>query len=392
MSMHDDYKKEIDSFCETNLSISANDIIAAAENKEKSTRVVKLSGRKRIKRTLVILAACVSMFGITAFAAGVAGYGPLASLFKEKLNDEVSANYVEQGYVYNDGRKISVSDYEITFVAVTGDNEHPKCLVDIRFNDDSSIDVPSNIVGTFYTLGKDQYENSRIDLFDDDAWKTQDVYGFDEVTGVRDEDDSRLFHFNVSGTSAWVVEGQEFIMAVRSLRLQYPSEIGWGLSEQLVEGSSRKFWTSDETTWTMEEMLESEFSTTLPEGTFAQALEISFDKTLVVKGQKKLNYNLNLVEMSLYNTFVYFDVDNSKAKLSHDDINNNFAECMANTVIIVDGVEYKPEDNGFYVWLDTENKNGRAGYAYGTITIRGFSYYDANSIVLKIGDQEAVIK
>lgn len=160
MDLRGEYKKQTDAFCDNACKIGAEEMLRRIRD-DVSAGEEEPTGRIRVKHTgkiVIFIAACFAALSMTlTVAAGAAGYGPLADLFRQIFHDETTAQIVEEGCLYEVGKTASDGIFQTNFIAVTGDEQTPKLLLDIYVNDDT-IAAENDIIGVCaYTLGVQQY-------------------------------------------------------------------------------------------------------------------------------------------------------------------------------------------------------------------------------------------
>ena len=99
MSIQTDYKEQVDRICMQANMPDGKDVLEMDKKSAANTRgpTEKKRRIRQIRTSFIVAAACVSALGLTAVAAGAAGYGPLSSFLRATAQDEVTADLVDEG-------------------------------------------------------------------------------------------------------------------------------------------------------------------------------------------------------------------------------------------------------------------------------------------------------
>lgn len=376
VNIHDEYKKEIDAFSEKTNNITASDILKLAEVRTSEDKPVlefkTRSKKKTLRKTIVLIAACVTLLGATCLAAGTAGYGPLAKLFKETLNDDVSADLVEKGYLYEVNQSATDGDFRIDLIAVTGDAATPKLLFDIYVNDESLASTYDTLRILCYTLGVYQYENEFENFGPDEAW------------AVKDSEVHNLYHASILGAPVWMCSGDPVVAAITQINFPVDND----------------YWSTYD--------VKMEYRFTPPSDIyFPTTSDYFFDENGVPNENAKfshggIDYYLRSGEFGAYNSILTFEYDYEGTSLAGSETNysvleeklqSNWLELVDDMKLIVDGIEYdvNPEIKG-YTWCDENGEFGIVNHCNINPYFPSIDYNEVNSIMLKAGNQEIVIK
>lgn len=352
------YKNSTNKKCLNDITLSADDILRAYDNRSKNasndapktlskTRVTMLQSAGKVAG---IAAATVLILGLAGVTAGAMGYGPLANLFKEKVDDPTSAELVEQGYILEVGTTQSSNGFDVTLEGITGTTYSPVMLFSIRTDDEDFVANHETFNLTVYSgLGLDEYEHNRIDLGFENI--VGDAYGFDTVEAVQDSVDPHLYYAKCPGASRWMNDGEDFIVALRSIQLGIPDSVGF--EEIMLDG---KWILNCPTASTVFQESETLFYNQAPMDS----------KTFV--SDNGLEYHLRFVDIDVFRTEVNFgyrylgtDFAGGEEDFSaiSDELHAEWLSVIENTVIKIDGEEFSMTES-FVTWCDEDGMIGPA--------------------------------
>lgn len=380
------YKNEIDSFCDKNLNLTAEDILNTSDRK--CATVTDLSGAtgkmKNIKKFITIAAASVLTVGVVGMAAGAAGYGPLSSLFSQKAeveelshDDLISSYLVEQGYLLDINETQSVDGFDVTFEGATGDWSNVQMLFTIKTDDEDFIATHDKLYVTVY---KGFDEETFADRYDSVEWPTltaeeceymaeieekiasgeidiEDVaysveysddydysVSFDLVTAYQSAEDPSVYILTYGAYPYYVNQGATIITQVRSIRSSDYNGVEPPLEDEI--------------------MLNCTFSFTLPGEAEGLADDHHFiyeyDDAMSFTDDNGVKYYTSEAIFSEYDTqyFCEFFYTGTPLEYIDEDFWNyyevaaeEFQATAQNLRLVVDGVEYEPTSLG-YVYGD----------------------------------------
>lgn len=215
-----EYKNSVNSICANDIRITAEDILAKykehnnaatiEENVNPSTTETKKSNIRKFKKAssiwkIVVPAAIVFAFStVTVFAATVYR-SEIAQMISDIFGDSTTARIVDQGYYYAINDKKSDSFCKFELVGVSGDKANPIILCDVTVNSSKEAKQIEEMTISSYIIEKSKFENDK------------DRYDTRMATGVRDEKNSKVFHFRIAGPYAHIINEQNVVMEVVSV-------------------------------------------------------------------------------------------------------------------------------------------------------------------------------
>ncbi len=385
MDFKQEYSRQVDVLCNTANPISGEEMlrrIKEASGKEEKTGI-------RMKRTVkmtALIAACIAALSMTlTVAAGAAGIGPLADLFRELFHDETTAQIVEEGCVYEVGKTASDGIFQTNFIAVTGDEQTPKFLLDIYIHDEA-VAAENDVIGVcMYTLGVQQYEQEL------------DSYGTCDGLAYKDETIPNLYHASIVGAPAWVTTGEEFVTDVCMIVLDIDEQITEADRAASNEiGYSIYLYPKDMTI----RNTHMEFRTTLPEDHFHVVEYRAYDDMKF--SYHGIDYYFYYAEYGAYRTDLYFWYRFEGSSLTGEEtdywevellLENNWHKLANELVLTVDGTQYTvDENNPGYTWCDTEGELGEKNRCSVCPTFPFIDYANAESITLSFGEVSYTLK
>lgn len=419
MKMNNLYIEQTNRFCEANCKITAEDILAKAkltqynegiknivatdaesksDIKEFKASETKTKRRQSVFRLSPVVAACICFVlltgtGVLAFG-GNSGYlfgnagATMLAVDEHKMqiflldnwNDYASASLVQQGYLYEINKVMENDDYKAELIAVTGDVNVPRLLVDFYIKDEDVAKENDRIYLCVYILGKDEYFHNRSQYLACGAY------------GVKDDEVSNLYHVNIECPPAWITTGEEVVIAVSSVYTDLAPDTTedlayWScMDAELAEIGLTPDFTINE--------MDFYYSTTIPTGAFSAVTTRRYHD--VVFSSSKYDYKLDTVEYGYYRLDMTFRFEYSEGTAT-DYANNktyveerllqNWKNLASEMCLIVDGQVFTLEENniGSVSW-DFEGKSGPPNYCYVRIDFPDVNYHKAESIILKVGD------
>ena len=417
MKISDIYIEQTNRFCDANCKITAEDILAKAKFRQNdkniknidSTNAESKSNIKEFKSTGTkyrqsafrlshVIAACICFVllagtGVLAFG-GNSGYllsnagATMLSLDEQKMEifllenwqDYTSAALVQQGYIYEINKVMENNDYKVELIAVTGDVNVPRLLIDFYIKDEEVAEENDRIFLNVYILDKDEYFHNRSN------------YSACGAYGVKDKEITNLYHVNIECAPAWITTGEEVVIAVSSVYTDLSPDTTEDLSywSDMKEEMAEIGVTPD---FTMNEM-SFYYSTTIPTNAFSTITTRRYHD--VVFSSSKYDYELNSVDYGHYNLNMTFRFDYPDGTATDYANNKTFVEerlflnwknLATEMCLIVDGEVYTLEEDelGSVTW-DFEGKNGPSNYCYIYINFPNVDYYTAESVILQVGD------
>ena len=382
------YKKEVNTFCDNNLKLTAQDILSAREKGAK-TNITAISGTastRRKVRFIPLVAAMTLVVGLTGVLAGATGHGPLATLFnsrseveyaddtKSAHDDLISANLVASGYSMYIGQTQTVGDFEVTFEGVTGDWANPQMAFTIRTNNQEFYESHDRLYMTVYKgINADAY-GRRVDLVGIDS---DDYFYFDTATAYRSPEDPSVYILTYSVYQFYVNPGATIYTEVRSIRETADTYINYDREEI---------------------MLNCEFSFDIPvnyeELAPVSVYSVSYDAAPVFTGTHDVEYHLIQVVFGQYSTEVEVEFYYSGTDLQYIDedfwgnyeaVEAAYQSTTSDIRLVVDGTEYLPTELGG-VYAD------ETGLRRGMLTFPEVDFTDSTSISIVYNGQEIIIR
>lgn len=419
----DKYKEQINTMCISEISLTASDILEAYNNKDKKSdnnvvakgRVTMLHRANRASRTpntsstsstpetsrasstsgvarasntlvaaLVAVVSAVLLTGIVGVSAGALGYGPLADIFKNELEDEVTATIIEEGYLLEIGTTQTSEDFEFTFEGVTGETYSPMLLFAVKVADEDFCQQNKNFYVTVYAgLSEEAYNSC---LMEDAGIEFEGPhYSYDTVKAVQDSEDIHTYYFSAIGGATHMINGEKFIVAIRSVRLG---------------GTNGENFTS-------EIMVDTKWELSLPEQNKGVLKEhqpefydnMSDDKRTFVS-PNGVDFKLRYIIYGEYNTEIQFEYFYPESELSDDGkdwnevssiFDREFELLLKDTTLVVDGVEYKYSSR-YYTWCDTLGEIGEANNCYVVGLFPSIDFENASEVTLTNGNSSITLK
>lgn len=203
-----------------------------------------------------------------------------AELQRKYHNDELTATLLEKEYFYEVSETRTNDAFEVNLIGFTGDVLTPMILMDVTVKDETLLSEEDRIFVDLYCLGTTQYETQK------DSYVTVQAYG------VRDSENSNLFHISTRGASTWMAYGEEFVIDINYI--------------SIGSGESRNY------SWD-EYDVNMEYRMTVPTSTFKPTYSFGYDHNLF--DFDGLTFELAIITPSYYFTELYFNIDYSKSDL-----------------------------------------------------------------------------
>lgn len=399
MDIKQNYKKEMDRLCDSNLKLTAEDILNAGNLGAKSATVTDLKGaRKNMKlgtKIASIAAICVVATGATGVAAGVVGYGPLADIFAKKASietsieetelakvDKVSSYLANQGYLLQIGETQSVDGFDITLEGVTGDTSRPQLLFSIKAYDEDFIAKNKDLECTVYPGLSEEAYAKRTDLVDLNG-DISGTYIWNNSKAIQDPEDPSVYYLTTVGAVDWMGAGADVVVEFRSIlpNVESQNDPNKEIFTHLVyrftmPGDSSALKVAHEDSWSMDEA-----------DSFTASNGIEFFVTEAIFGEYETTINM---EFELVGT--EFEEYVPTFFLDYDLVVGDIIEPISDVRLVVDGVEYEPIEGSYDVFCDMSKDTETTGHSNTIPAFESIDYDNATSITLKYGDFEIVIK
>lgn len=369
----EEYKKMMDEVAENACTVTAEDILARANIVEMENGM-KNKNVKHTRKFIGVATACAALVLTSTVALAATQKDAIAEFFRNIFHDEITAEIVDDGYLFEIGESHSSEDgkYDVDFIAVTGDYYNPVVLMDIHVNDENMVNKYDILQVNTYFLIEEVYENSL------------ENYGPEVAYAYKDENDANLYHLSTRGTPYWFQPGEKLVMDV------------CGVFGVKSDHSAQPYDMRGEANNTSVEC-----RIVLPETAMAPTVSKEYeDEEFFEDGDYK--FYLAYTEFSEYGSDVRFELDYSDefkvTKFENDDggfikgqpINTSWNNISNDVVLLVDGQEYKPiKYEGDFNWVCYNSENNRC---YVWLSFDGIDYDEVEHISIKAGDKEIVIK
>ncbi len=381
MSYNENYKKQMDNFCNENLTMTATDILAKAKasETEATSKVIQFKPKKATKKITGFVAAavaCVTLTSVTALAAT----GVLGQWIDQIFGDKVTAEIVDKGYLYEINQSKEDENFRIDLVAVTGDSSAPKLIFDVYIKDENVAKGTEKILLHSYVLSEDEFENNL------------DNYAPSMALGVKDENAEGLYHVLMDGPMVWLTSGEKVSVKVSNVILN-PTTKGTG-----IPGAGRKEeYTRKEyvDTWVQADI---RYSFTPAVTDFHPISDIIYDEGISFS-YNGISYNLTRGEYGEYASMMSFEYDYIGSEFAkgeteyeklEEQLHNNWRSFIKDVTLIVDGTELKVSDKETemgYTYCNPETKRCNTLPYFPS-----FDYKSAQTIVIKHGDTSYTLK
>lgn len=373
------YKNQIDELCVATCNVTAENILAKARERQSDAKsditketddkqqqkVVpfKKSNAKKVMWKVMVAAASVLLICTTTLAAT----GKLSEWYDKYFGDAkepVTKEIIDDGYLFDINQSVSDGIFTAELIGVTGDAETPKLAMDIYINDDELVAVHDEIRLMVYILGTYQYENEL------------DKYGAWEGYAKQDAENPNLYHAIITGPPVWMCCGEEVVVDV------------W----QIVMDADAKIWDDRYPNLV--------FKYTAPAEVFHPVNYFEYENMKFSHGG--IDYYLTRGEYGPYRSEFAFEYDYEGTTLAGGEDNywkleqklqDNWLELVDTMVLVVDGVEYKvnQEDKG-YTYCDEKGEFGKKNHCNIHPYFPSVDLDAAESIIIKAGDTSYTLK
>ena len=382
------YKQQVNLFCEKNCKLSAQDILDVAKKNQQKSEIKEVRKKLSWKRFVAVAAATVATVGVFGVIAGATGFGPMAALFHKKAASETDAQQAHydvisselsgEGYVFYRNEMQRKDQFTVTFVGVTGDWVTPQLMFEIHCFDEEFVAAHRSLnVLVYKGMSEEAYAN-RIDLKEIvDVDKLENCVGYDLATAYQCEDDPSSYLLSYGVYESYVSPGATIVTEVRSIRETNELYINYDKEEI---------------------MLNCKFSFDLPDDLHALAnatrLNYALDDAPKFTGTHDVKYHVTAVTFSQYNTsldlnYVYDGTDLSYIETdfweNYEDAEAAFRETAECLKLVVDGVAYEPTYIGGVYMVEAHLAKGWANFPE-------IDFEQAESVTLTYGDQTIKLK
>ena len=379
MTFNENYKKQMDNFCNENLNLTASDILEKAQTQttESASKVMQFSPKKKAKKFTVLVAAavaCTMLASVTALAAT----GVLGQWIDQIFGDKVTADIVDKGYLYEINQSKENANFRVDLIAVTGDVSSPKVLFDVYINNEEWVKTTDKILLHAFILSEDKMNNEI------------DNYAPCMGIGVKDENASNLYHVLMDGPTVWLTGGEEVAVKVSNIILN-PTAEGTGISGA---GSAEDY--SGEENFDKWQSADIRYSFTPAVTNFHPVSDIFYEENIKFECGG-IEYSIRRGEYGEYDSMLWFEYDYIGTSLADGEedyskleakLHENWLTFIKDVTLVVDGTELKVKDNNKgYTYCNPETKHCNA-VPYFPV----FEYENAQNIVLKYKDTSYVLK
>lgn len=215
-----EYKKSVNTMCENDIHVTAQDVLAKYKelcNKEtvadtmnpsvkenKSSNIHKFKKAKSIWKIVVPAAAVFIFSTVTVFAATLYR-NEIAQMISQVFGDSTTAHMVENGYFYTINEVQSDKNCKVVLLGVSGDYSNPMIMCDVYLNSKNAALNTDELKMNVSILEKSEYLSNK------------DKYGTDEVIGVKDEENPRLYHFEIRGYRTHMINEKTVVFDVTNM-------------------------------------------------------------------------------------------------------------------------------------------------------------------------------
>ncbi len=410
MKINELYIEQTNQFCEANCKITAEDILTKAKqrqaenvvaettSKKKSKIITMPSGKKAMFRLSHIVAACLAIFVLTgttilAFSGKIGNFlgdagatviafdeSKMEIFFRDILGDEATAELAGKGYLCEINQVQEDENFRIEILAASGDVNHAKLAVDVYLKDERLANANDRIYLICYCANPGEEP-----VKDPEGCSVTGAYG------IKDETVDNLYHvlLDIGSNHSEVVYCFSTIVTTFASDEMQPLYV----YDLLPELEKDPFWR-----W---HSLDLRFNVTVSEEAYSQIINRRY-KDVSYQGAK-YEYHLDEAEYSLYETRLTFSFDyesdyvptTESGKYSHERfMATEFNSMLQDAALIVDGTEYKYDNNNFLPWSTCYFGEGESNTNHCELTIffPSANYFESESILLQIGDETYDLK
>ena len=358
------YQKAMQDVCDKHLTLTAEEMLAKAKASAGTERTITM--KKSTKKSIIykiigISAACAVISGTAVTALG---YGPLGESFRKFFGiDKTTEEIIDQGHYAEIGQEQSDGAFTVKLVSVTGDEMNPKLFFDVTVNSETLAANNDTLRLFAYILDEDNYQNHLED------------YGMWDGVGTKDPEIGNLYHVCMNGASAFMVNQQEVIAAVKQIQFENDPE-----REQY------------------EYAVNMEYRFKVPEIALKESCQAYYEDITISSGE--LNYDLMYADFGAYESMLTFNYDFLGTSLAggvtnYDDVSEQFDaywhDFAKDFILTVDGTDYAPQELGYSYCVNDSDAIG-AGRCSTWLSFPGIDYANAELITLTAGGQTYTLK
>lgn len=427
MKINELYIEQTNQFCEANCKITAEDILAKAKQRQaenvlsktsdeknkiqstatsdqnettakKNEKVITMpSGKKTMFRLSHVVAACLAIFVLTgttilAFSGKIGNFlgdtgatviafdeRKMEFFFRDVLRDETTAELVGKGYLYEINQTQEDENFRIDVVAASGDIENAKLAVDVYVKDDELAAANDRIYLVCYMT-----EPGEEVVKDPNGCSVSGGYG------IKDESVDNLYHVLIDISSNHSEVEYHFTTVITTFASDENQELY--VYDFLPSLESHPFWRFHSTDICFNITIPAEAYSILPSRQYKE----------VVYHGTKYEYHLDSVEYGYYDMKLNFEFDfESDFVADSEDAMRTYGRYMStelhsmlqDAVLIIDDKEYYYDDefvpDGYCTFSD---KEGASDHCEITVYFPATDYFDADTILLRIGDETYDLK
>ena len=428
MKINELYIEQTNQFCEANCKISAEDILAKAKQRQaeivlsktsdekdkiqitatsdqnkttakKNEKVITMpSGKKTMFRLSHVVAACLATFVLTgttilAFSGKIGNFlgdtgatviafdeRKMEFFFRDVLGDETTAELVGKGYLYEINQTQEDENFRIDVVAASGDIENAKLAVDVYVKDDELAAANDRIYLVCYMTKPGE-----------EVVKDPNGCSVSGGYGIKDESVDNLYHVLIDISSNHSEIEYHFTTVITTFASDEDQELY--LYDWLpCYMESHPFWRFHSTDILFDITIPAEAYSILPSRQYKE----------VVYHGTKYEYHLDSVEYGYYDMKLNFEFDfESDFVADSEDAMRTYGRYMStelhsmlqDAVLIIDDKEYyydgKFVPDGYCTFSD---KEGASDHCEITVYFPATDYFDADTILLRIGDETYDLK
>lgn len=355
----EEYQKQMDTFCNTNNEITAQDILNKAQGtsvkEEKVVKIPKKNSRSMVWRAAIPAVICFLLLGTTTAAAT----GKFSDFFRNIFKDEKTAEIADSGFYSELNQVVEDENFRVQIMGVSGDMENAMVALDIYVKDPAVVEGRDQIYLEAYCMSRTVYENS---LENYAPW---------EGYGVQDEVNKNLYHVSLR-TGIWLTDGEESVLEIVKIRLS-----GQKMLSKRYNVSLR-------------------VDLQVDSNTFYPVEYMPIDDLKFQCGD--ITYSLTYVLSGYYHTEVIFTCghkDEFVSDLVHKDtgaplpLYEMWIDFIDQVVLVVDGTEYRVSENekSFPCYEAVGS-----GYYHMHPCFPGFEFEKAATVELRYGDMVVNLK
>lgn len=365
------YKKAMDDVCDKHFNLTPAEMLEKAKtsaNTERNITMKQSTKRSIIRKIIITSAACLAITGTAVSAIGIGPFGETFSRFFGE--DETTAEIIDQGHYCNIGQEQSDGIFTVTLDSVTGDKISPKIIFDVTVNDETLASKNDRIHLFAYILDENNYNNHL------------DEYGMCDAYGKKDPEVSNLYHVCLDGPSAFMVNEEEVIAAVKQISFD-----------------------SDPVNQKFDYDVDMEYRFIVPDHALKDSYFDLYNGITLSSGN--VDYDLIYAEYGSYESsfgfnFNFLETDLAGGETDYNNVMDKFnvdwQKFARQFVLTVDGIEYSPKEIGYsYCLADdetyvTDSETVEAGKCKTWMSFPGIDYTRAENITLTAGGETYILK